>query len=193
LDPGPCFFGAFRPWALVSLPHRTCPPPMALWLTAHAWHIIRHLMALRRRPHNQGTTPSDMHPIAPRTRPNSHHFTHLYRLVLTRSRWPQLADQNRFWAHFTPGSPRDPLLPINCAKFAGAGASPPPCAPPLRRCAAPWLGYAQPKTLKRGFRRIPSVDFMCVLGPLFFRSSLHWLVLTRHLAAPSCPKRDDFA
>ena len=49
-----------------------------------------------------------------------------------------------------PGRPRDPLPPSNCAKFAGAGASPPLRPAPLRRCAAPWLGYAQPKTPKRG-------------------------------------------
>jgi hypothetical protein len=48
-----------------------------------------------------------------------------------------------------PGRPRVPLPPSNCAKIAGAGAFP-PLRPPLRRCAAPWLGYAQPKTPKRG-------------------------------------------
>ena len=62
-----------------------------------------------RRPHNQGTTPSDMHPIAPQRRPFRPHFTYLYRLVLTRSRWPQLADQNRFWAHFALPVPSAPL------------------------------------------------------------------------------------
>ena len=48
-----------------------------------------------------------------------------------------------------PGRPRGPLPPSNCAKIAGAGAFP-PLRPPLRRYAAPWLGYAQPKTPKRG-------------------------------------------
>jgi hypothetical protein len=37
-----------------------------------------------------------------------------------------------------PGAPS--LPPSNCAKFAGAGVF-----PLLRRCAAPWLGYAQPE------------------------------------------------
>jgi hypothetical protein len=63
---------------------------------------------------------------------------------------PPAAQSEPFFGPFGPsGRPRGPLPPSNCAKFAEAGAFP-PLRPPLRRYAAPWLGYAQPKTPKRG-------------------------------------------
>jgi hypothetical protein len=43
------------------------------------------------QPKNQPTPPNVMRPFAPRRRPFRPHFTYLFRLVLTRSRWPQLA------------------------------------------------------------------------------------------------------
>jgi hypothetical protein len=65
---------------------------------------------------------------------------------------PPAAQIEPFFGPFgPPGRPRHPQPPSNCAKIAGAGASPPlPLRPPLRRRPAPWLGYAQPKTPKRG-------------------------------------------
>jgi hypothetical protein len=110
-----------------------------------------------------------------------------------------------------PGSPRGPLLPSNCANFAGAGAFPPPAPPPAPlRSALAGLRPAQERGLSAsphkggGFngqrqQRIsaaPQLIFMYILGPLFFRSSLYRLVLTSEislpLAAPSCPNRDLF-
>jgi hypothetical protein len=92
-----------------------------------------------------------MHPsIAPRRRPFRPHFMHLFRLVLARSRWPELAKANHFLAHLALlVGPEALFRPATAQKSLGRGRSP-PCAPPMRRCAAPWLGYAQPKTPKRG-------------------------------------------
>jgi hypothetical protein len=62
---------------------------------------------------------------------------------------PPAAQSEPFFGPFgPPGRPRDPLPPSSCAKFAGAGAFP-PLRPPLRRCAALWLGYAQPQVPKK--------------------------------------------
>jgi hypothetical protein len=58
---------------------------------------------------------------------------------------PPAAQSEPLFGLFGPsGRPRGPLPPSNCIKFAGVEA-PPPLRPPLRRCAAPWLGYAQPE------------------------------------------------
>ena len=65
---------------------------------------------------------------------------------------PPAAQSEPFFGLFGPsGRPRGPLPPSNCAKFAGAGAFP-PLRPPLRRYAAPWLGYAQPAKPKKKLR-----------------------------------------
>ena len=134
---------------------------------------------------------------APHCTPKTAEFAVLHAPLSTRLdeiSFRRVPQSNPFFGPFGPlGRPRGPLPPSNCAKIAGAGAS-----PPLRRCAAPWLGYAQPKTPKRGGLaasphmgdgynchaaniRIPSFAFYVRLGsPLFFRSSsLYQLVLTR--------------
>jgi hypothetical protein len=67
-----------------------------------------------------------------------------------------------------PGRPRGPLPPSNCAKIA-----PPPCA-------AGGGGVSRIPSGGRGrIAASPHLLFMCVLGPLSFRSSLYQLVLTR--------------
>jgi hypothetical protein len=57
---------------------------------------------------------------------------------------------NHFLAHLALlAGPEALSRPATAQKSLGRGRSP-PLRPPLRRCAAPWLGYAQPKTPKRG-------------------------------------------
>jgi hypothetical protein len=91
-----------------------------------------------------------MPPIAPRRRPFRPHNMHHYRLLLARSRCAQLRKANNFLAHLALlVGPEALSRPATAQKSLGAGASP-PLRPPLRRYAAPWLGYAQPKTPKRG-------------------------------------------
>ena len=80
------------------------------------------------QPENQPTTPNDMHPIAPQRRPFRPHFTYLYRLVLTRSRWPELAKANHFLAHLALlVGPEALSRPATAQNSLGRGRSP-PCA-----------------------------------------------------------------
>jgi hypothetical protein len=90
---------------------------------------------LEQQPREQGGPLKEMPPLAPQRRPNSPCFMHLFRRVLTRSRCPQLLKANQLLAHLAllVGTEALSLPPSNCAKIAGAGAFPPPCAPP---CAA---------------------------------------------------------
>ena len=98
-----------------------------------------------------------MHPIAPQRRPFRPHFMHLFRRVLTRSRAAECRKANQFSAHLALlVGPEALSHPATAQKSLGRGGRTPPCAPPRRRCAAPGLGYAQPKAPERGFSRIPS-------------------------------------
>jgi hypothetical protein len=103
------------------------------------------------RPPYQGVQRKDMHPIAPRRRPfRPHcHFMHLFRLALTRSRPASPAKQTIFWPIWPSWQVQRPS-PAQQLRKNRWGGGVPPLRPPLRRCAAPWLGYAQPKTPKRG-------------------------------------------
>jgi hypothetical protein len=152
-----------------------------------------------------------MPPIAPRRRPNPPALLHPpLSTRLDEISFRRVPQSEPFFGQFGP--PGRPRSPSNCAntKIAEAGASPPLRAPlraaPLRRCAAAWLGYAQPKNPKRGggvsritsygrraahSRISPHFLVMCVLGPLFFRSSLYQLVLTGS-RCPQLPKANHF-
>jgi hypothetical protein len=127
-------------------------------------------------------------------RPN---FIHLFRLALTRSRCHQLPKANRFLARLAllvGGRPRDaPLPPSNCAKIALAGATSSPNPPQdfFSRIPSDGRGFRLP------YRQIvasPHFLFVCVLGHLFFRSSLYQLVLIDEISLPppGCPKRTIF-
>jgi hypothetical protein len=93
-------------------------------------HSIYLLLASRRhwaiqfrlaqRPPCQGVQRKDMPPIAPRRRPFRPHFTCLYRLVLTRFRWPEVG-------------PEALSRPATAQNSLGRWGRSPPCAPP---CAA---------------------------------------------------------
>ena len=162
----------------------------------------------RQQPREQGGPLKEMHPIAPQRRPFRPHFMHLFRLVLTRSRGAECRKANQFLAYLALlVGPEALSHPANAQKSLGRGGRTPPCAPPRRRCAAPGLGYAQPKAPKRGLAASPHIEgfnyhssgyphplmcILCVLGPLFFRSPLYRLVLTRSRCASSCPKRTNF-
>jgi hypothetical protein len=150
-----------------------------------------------------------MHPIAPQRRPNSPCFMHLFRLVLTRSRPAESRKANQFLAHLALLVGPDALSrPATAQKSLWRGRSPPPAPPPAPlRGALAGLRPA-PNPQEGGFSRItsygrrvqlpqqriaasPHLLFMCVLGPLFFRSSLYQLVLTRS-RCPQLPKANHF-
>jgi hypothetical protein len=127
---------------------------------------------LLQQPENQPTTPNDMPPSAPQRRPFRPHFTYLYRLVLTRSRWPELAKANHFLAHLallvgpealsrpataqnSLGRGRSPPLrppPPPPLRWGGGGGGPPPPPPPPAPPPPPRLGYAQPESSAFGGR-----------------------------------------
>ena len=72
----------------------------------------------------------------------------LYQLVLTRSRCPQLPKANHFLAYLALlAGPEALSHPVTAQNSQGRGRS-----PPLRRYAAPWLGYAQPAKPKTKLR-----------------------------------------
>jgi hypothetical protein len=155
------------------------PPSTAIWCVAGSWastapcslsaastcgkrvskqgHIgvvervgLGLVCLLPQRPPYQGVQRKDMAAVAPRRRPFRPHFMHLFRLVLTRSRAAECRKANHFLAHLALlVGPEALSRPATAQKSLGRGPPPPP-RPPLRRCAAPWLGYAQPKTPKRG-------------------------------------------
>jgi hypothetical protein len=138
-----------------------------------------------------GSTKGNAPHCTPRRRPNPPCFMHLYRRVLTRSRPTESPKANQLLAHLAllvgPGALA--LPPSNCAKIAGAGgADPPPPAP-----TPEGFLVASPQ-MERGAMaiaadiRIPLFVFFCVLGPLFFRSPLYRLVLTRSRCALQLPK-----
>jgi hypothetical protein len=67
----------------------------------------------------------------------------LYQLVLTRSRCPQLPKANHFLAYLALlAGPEALSRPVTAQNSLGRGRS-------LRRCAAPWLGYAPPTKPKK--------------------------------------------
>ena len=73
----------------------------------------------------------------------------LYQLVLTRSRCPQLPKANHFLAYLALlAGPEALSHPVTAQNLQGRGRFP-PLRPPLRRYAAPWLGYAQPAKPKK--------------------------------------------
>jgi hypothetical protein len=86
------------------------------------------------QPKNQPNPPNDMPPSAPQRRPFRPHSTCLYRLVLTRSRCPQLPKANHLLAHLAllVGPARDPLpSPAQqLRKIRWGGGVPPPAPPP---------------------------------------------------------------
>jgi hypothetical protein len=62
---------------------------------------------------------------------------------------PSAAQSEPFFGIFgPPGRPRGPLPPSNCAKIAGAGASP-PCAPPGAAARRPGWAAARRKPPKK--------------------------------------------
>jgi hypothetical protein len=89
------------------------------------------------QPREQGGPLKEMHPIAPRRRPNSPCFMHLYRRVLTRSRSPEFPKANQLLAHLA-------LLvgPEALSRPATAQKSPP-------GAAARHLGWAVPSPKPR--------------------------------------------
>jgi hypothetical protein len=97
-----------------------------------------------------------MPPSAPQRRPFRPHFTYLYQLVLTRSRAAECRKANHFLAHLALLVGPETLSRPATAQNSLERGRPPPLRPPLRRYAAPWLGYAQPKTPKSFYSRIPS-------------------------------------
>jgi hypothetical protein len=125
---------------------------------------------------------------------------HLFRLVvLTRSRPAESRKANQFLAHVALlVGPEALSRPATAQKSLGRGRSPPPA--PLRGARAGLRPAQNPQ--EGGFSRItsygrrvqlsqqriatsPHLLFMCVLGPLFFRSLLfHQLVL----AGSRCPQ-----
>jgi hypothetical protein len=100
------------------------------------------MLHISQQPREQGGPGStgplkEMHPIAPQRRPNSPCFMHLFRLVLTRSRCPQLPKANHFLAYLAVlAGPEALSRPSTEQKSLGRGRFP-PLRPHLRRCAAP--------------------------------------------------------
>jgi hypothetical protein len=104
------------------------------------------------QPKIQPNPPNDMHPIAPQRRPFRPHFTYLYRLVLTRSRWPELAKANHFLAHLAlMVGPEALSRPATAQNSLGRGRPPPLRLPPAPLRGAR-LGYAQPESSAFGGR-----------------------------------------
>jgi hypothetical protein len=67
----------------------------------------------------------------------------LYRLVLTRSRWPQLPKANHFWPIWPFWQAQRPSPAQQLRKIRWGGGAPPPLRPPP--CAAAWRpGWATP-------------------------------------------------
>jgi hypothetical protein len=103
---------------------------------------------VQRRPGAPATRRRSAHPTkrnAPHCTPKTAVSTPLHLPLSTRldeiSLRPAAQSEPFFGPFGPPSRPRGPLPPINCAKFAGAGSSP-PLRPPLRRCAA--RGWATP-------------------------------------------------
>jgi hypothetical protein len=63
------------------------------------WLLCPSPVPAGQQPRGQGGPLKEMHPIAPRRRPNPPCFMHLYRRVLTRSRPPESPKANQFLAH----------------------------------------------------------------------------------------------
>jgi hypothetical protein len=94
----------------------------------------------------------EMPPLAPQRRPNSPCFMHLFRLVLTRSRCPQLAKANQFLAHLALLAGPEALSrrPATAQKSLGRGRRPPPCAPPCAAARRPGWATPSPKPPRGG-------------------------------------------
>jgi hypothetical protein len=81
------------------------------------------------QPREQGGPLKEMHPIAPRRRPNPSCFMHLYRRVLARSRPTESPKANQFLAHLALlVGPEALSRPATAQKSLGRGAVPPPGA-----------------------------------------------------------------
>jgi hypothetical protein len=118
------------------------------------WLVELRFGCAGQRPPYQEAQRKDMHPIVPRRRPNPPCFMHLFRSArldeISSRRTPQ---SEPFFGPFgPPGRPRGPLPPSNCAKIAGAGASPPParCTPPCAAARRPGWATPSPKPPRGG-------------------------------------------
>jgi hypothetical protein len=141
-----------------------------------------------------------MPPSAPQRRPFRPHFTYLYQLVLTRSRASECLKANHFLTHLALlVGPETLSHPATAQKPLGRGRSP-PCAAPCAAARRPGRATPSPKPKRGGlatspqmrvFLGSPHLRFMCVLGPLFFRSSLYQLVLMRS-RCPQLSKANHF-
>jgi hypothetical protein len=135
------------------------------------------------RPPCQGVQRNDMPPIAPRRRPFRPHFTHLYRLVLTRSRASECLKANHFLTYLALlVGPEALSRPATAQNSRGRG-RPPPCAaprPPAGLCPAGKLrlrrkiegSHSTRRTALKKSAKGAMSQFPSVVYPLIWRSLL---------------------
>jgi hypothetical protein len=123
----------------------------------------------RQRCHARGTTPNDRHirgysertcpPLPPGKTAESALLHSPLSTRLDEISLPLSVSQSEptFGPFGPPGRPRGPLPPSNCAKIAGAGASPPPAPPPAPLRGARLAGPRPAQNPQEGgFSRITS-------------------------------------
>jgi hypothetical protein len=149
LDVGPGISSGYI-FCLCFLPSTSDPALCFRFKNEVFYSALFWFFVVFQRPPYQGVQRKDMPPVAPRRRPFRPHFMHLYRLVLARSRCPQLPKANHFLVHLALlVGPEALSRPATAQKSLGRGRSP-PCAPPCAATRRPGWATPSPKPPRGG-------------------------------------------